>query len=1854
MIKKLLATVMALILLIQAMPSTLAAGEISPLTLTELEAANALAGFGEGAPGFHEGMELSEDLTACQLMAYIDIILFGRIHTLENYCEDLENTLHDMEKNNPSAYAAATGGQNAGMAEKVHTIFRSTEKIRARYEYWRSRLDFLTSVILSNTNLIEKGSLTDYEYRYAVHQTRDAVREIREIRTAIVREGNTHEASLEEHLGQFSLSAGGSPVLQGSGSLGAWAGQTLNVHASELSETPVSTGSLFPQRKTFLGRISPISTAGADSKEDMTVVVADEKHIYLRVVDEEDNLMPEAHFQVTDMLAPGTQSEPIEAEYQEDIGYFVLPITGFMLREDLLSMKFTITADGYRKVVLKGMDLKKGGTFKYIMVKDDGSPYVTECSFDNNDILYSEYTALYSEKNDRECDIDVTVTNPSGKHYLLHVIYEQKAYDPEKASASEQYYFTREIKADDEEVSFTFRDTWRSMLKPGGAQYSLNIDGEDVEASTDDKRDLLLVLEETDDSAGGSNSAQKGSPELKTGSYALVKVPLRVDAAVVKVPVSGEPNAANFFSGMSGLLDFKFPMNVGSKVMSGGSVGFDLPFADFVPKINVATNGSFCIFVGKDVGDFTKDGGPLKSWKSHDAKQIKEYSDMEGKKYAFVKKMDEGYISAQLQSAGGLKIGKVQGSISVFLGMVFNVEYSEANDEWTNIDIHGVVGGTIGVEASFSSVFTVVGVPVSVGFSISISLGIAFDLGGTVKVKDKYLGDDADEMAKKLGFNPKIGGFSLFFKLMVTAFLGVGVKGFISATINGYCYFNVLLTQRWDGYASVKVSGGGGVYILLEAVLAHLRFDLYDSGEQTIYTKEWNIKGSSLPFSDIFISRAYAEEEIPEESRSYTATDYPELAPEVSLEYGPVAQNGSNIQILNINDEIYAFYIVPGAGANGKNRVTWRNLTTGSTGTFEDVLQEAADPNMTRYTRRIEDGFYMDPTIAFGEREVDLGTVETVNLEEREALRQRGDSSFESLYNHDDILFSVTKVEANDSRAYGPAYGGNLYTLTVLNGTLDTSSGDRYSFDGEPEIYILGFRPDPEGGFTCELPSVHDNSYNHFVKPSEDMTWKLLWSEKMTGTQEELRELMSNELVTSSVFFDRLVNEEGRYYFYDIQVGVSLGSYLTSFTFDVPDIHRFTDEHWQVKDQYIRYSELTAGILAAKPDNAGEQVRITASGQPREAHYYEVVKTDDGKDQLWLRANAYSAMIDEQKEILYYNMLRRGNNDVVFYLLHEETEQDGDLYHMKVARINHYVGEPDNLQYTFIDPDITIPGACFQLQTVNNIVYAYWTEAVQDPDDKEKTVYRLKSVAFDLNNNIGSDDFVLAQFKTPATHTLHSLLLTSSGNEGTGYYAISENNEDVSESSVYSFPFRFVASMDLDGVTLEGDLLHRGENDIIVIRVMNTGNMALHSFSLSEYLLEGNDATKVLTAHCDTLSPDNCYLHLEGDDESLNIEGPEAIWRAEPPLTTLTQHYWETKQVTRTFSGPDSWSDYEQTVSLDSAEILPGQVGFFYMVVHTPSDWENKKEIRFEVEDFSASRNQLRSLAQQNGLPVPLNASEDQDVTWTRGPRRNRAASSGGMYTAMSGTPQHATLNYDLDNLVVKHRVYVTPSGERRLSFTLNNDAADYATLRLYCEVYLDGSETPIYMDLPYDPNATSHEKSHTFDMPVSALANGTNAKKARVSIRGIDSTEMGHLDNTFEVMLGDRSPLKIIVHPQSRSALAGETVTMTVKAAGGNPPYSYQWQEYMGDSLGWQNIAGANEATLTLKNVTKGMNGRKYRCVVTDRNLDSVTSDTAILTVRDSLLPTGDASQPVLILLAAAGLLVCWLLIRRKQGRRE
>lgn len=111
---------------------------------------------------------------------------------------------------------------------------------------------------------------------------------------------------------------------------------------------------------------------------------------------------------------------------------------------------------------------------------------------------------------------------------------------------------------------------------------------------------------------------------------------------------------------------------------------------------------------------------------------------------------------------------------------------------------------------------------------------------------------------------------------------------------------------------------------------------------------------------------------------------------------------------------------------------------------------------------------------------------------------------------------------------------------------------------------------------------------------------------------------------------------------------------------------------------------------------------------------------------------------------------------------------------------------------------------------------------------------------------------------------------------------------------------------------------------------------------------------------------------------------------------------------------------------------------------------------------------------------------------------------------------------------------------------------------------------------------------------------------------------------STFAIFL-EASPPQITVQPTEQSANAGTTATFSVTATGAT---SYQWQDNSSGSFA--DIGGATSSSYGASSVTYAMQGRLYRCNVTNTQ-GTTTSASAALRVLFNLAGTGPRSVPIM-----------------------
>ena len=598
----------------------------------------------------------------------------------------------------------------------------------------------------------------------------------------------------------------------------------------------------------------------------------------------------------------------------------------------------------------------------------------------------------------------------------------------------------------------------------------------------------------------------------------------------------------------------------------------------------------------------------------------------------------------------------------------------------------------------------------------------------------------------------------------------------------------------------------------------------------------------------------------------------------------------------------------------------------------------------------------------------------------------------------------------------------------------------------------------------------------------------------------------------------------------------------------------------------------------------------------------------------------------------------------VFYLEAEHPDQEAAngagedtqvVYHLKAASLDYDIDMHtmrEDISVTNVDLDVTIPTTAFHLQNINNTQYLYWLELAPKEKDSDPDIYRLRGVVFDPDALVTSDDFVLVQFApAQAGYTPANIFLTE---ESAAYYTLWNGDEqNGGKATIYSFPFRTIPHTDLTGMAAPKGVVVSGTDMDVHITLLNDGNANINTLDL-EVVLEDDDGNVIKNAdgtdmiietlHADLLNPDQSTRVVNVGGEG-SATGRHTIYRrAELPDAPVQSVFnvTRTKTVYKDYGGNKYTQKQEgapDTQTTVSKHLLPGQKATFTASVHVPADWSKTKHVTVRL-----AKNQNKTMR-------------------------------GTANAIMTYGEDSVRLNHDTHDIDIKHRLYPGPNGEDYLSIVIYDHSETEESLRLYAELYLDDAETPDYIELPYSPEHVSSDMAQTIDLSVSALLGGRSARKARVVIRGVGIEERSLIDNEFTLYLNDASnPLRIAVQPTDQTALEGGTAEFFVVAAGGTAPYSYQWQESMGKDLGWRDIPDAVKSVLTVEDAKASMNGRQYRCVVTDHHLDEIISDSAALHVVSSLPPTGDhTSLPLYLALAAASLLLAAAL-RRTRKRRE
>ena len=130
---------------------------------------------------------------------------------------------------------------------------------------------------------------------------------------------------------------------------------------------------------------------------------------------------------------------------------------------------------------------------------------------------------------------------------------------------------------------------------------------------------------------------------------------------------------------------------------------------------------------------------------------------------------------------------------------------------------------------------------------------------------------------------------------------------------------------------------------------------------------------------------------------------------------------------------------------------------------------------------------------------------------------------------------------------------------------------------------------------------------------------------------------------------------------------------------------------------------------------------------------------------------------------------------------------------------------------------------------------------------------------------------------------------------------------------------------------------------------------------------------------------------------------------------------------------------------------------------------------------------------------------------------------------------------------------------------------------------------------------------------------------KCTLSLVGAQSS----IESTYAVQTVLRV-ISIQTQPQPQTVIEGQSATFSIVASITSGALNYQWQKTTDSGANWANINGATSSTYTTPTQPFPTNYNEYRCVLSNSNAISVTSDAATITVNESEFVEAASSMSV------------------------
>lgn len=568
-------------------------------------------------------------------------------------------------------------------------------------------------------------------------------------------------------------------------------------------------------------------------------------------------------------------------------------------------------------------------------------------------------------------------------------------------------------------------------------------------------------------------------------------------------------------------------------------------------------------------------------------------------------------------------------------------------------------------------------------------------------------------------------------------------------------------------------------------------------------------------------------------------------------------------------------------------------------------------------------------------------------------------------------------------------------------------------------------------------------------------------------------------------------------------------------------------------------------------------------------------------------------------DIVNFKVVTRINGvddkDTLFYLDRVKTEEGGFIHRLKGVTLSPQSPEKP---VTVTDYDIEVNADRFDTVKFGGGIYLYWTECSTPntnvvPDAKAE--YLVRCVRYDPDTDTICDPFTLVQLgESPSSVKLQD--------SGTGFYAVDLGNQNGSylRQSLTKFTYQLVMSAELQAAVPNDPCVCAGDYIDLILSVRNTGNLPLSG--LNVVVEKGSQVIQTLRIDC--TQPQESTNQFSTANGDIVQKGVYTIRRVDGMYDALNGESWN---ITSTNSNGVTTQRNVRTTLL-----MPGDTQSYKAKLLIPADWDGKVDLTAEIVQTVGAK-QFGALLTENGRPLSNTLALTTDAT-----------NDNSVLMRLNSEERAQLVDTDSHDLMLSAQLF-NREGETYVRVSILNRSGN-----TYSNVVptLTSSYNGQTLFSHTFRNAMEDDYGYSMDIPLQTLTAGRRLDELDLNVSSrANYEEFADADNHVRLFLFPK--LYIAQQPESLNLVEKQDALFVAAAAGGERPYRYQWQKLNAKGR-WVDLPGANQNSYQLAKVTLAQSGLTLRCVVTDEAGDSVTSDSAVLSVF-SLPQTGDRTQPAL-----------------------